>query len=301
MREVNVPDIGDFKEVEVIEVLVKPGDSITAEQSLITVESDKATMEIPAPGAGTVKEMRVKVGDKVSQGTPILVLDEDQADAAPKEKAAPTPEKPKPEPEKPAAAPSPAAQAAGPMTVKVPDIGDFKEVAVIEVLVKPGDTVAPEQSLITVESDKATMEIPSPAAGRITAMKLKVGDKVSEGSTILELELEAEGAAPAAPQARRPKAASAPAAVLPEAAVPPPPPVPKEPQEVAPPPRGRVDKPFRDQVDIDSFDFLNVVIRLHEKLGVDIPEADYGKLATLASTVDYLAARCGVTDKGRDR
>ena len=231
MREVNVPDIGDFKEVEVIEVLVKPGDSITAEQSLITVESDKATMEIPAPGAGTVKEMRVKVGDKVSQGTPILVLDEDQADAAPKEKAAPTPEKPKPEPEKPAAAPSPAAQAAGPMTVKVPDIGDFKEVAVIEVLVKPGDTVAPEQSLITVESDKATMEIPSPAAGRITAMKLKVGDKVSEGSTILELELEAEGAAPAAPQARRPKAASAPAAVLPEAAVPPPPPVPKEPQD----------------------------------------------------------------------
>jgi pyruvate dehydrogenase E2 component (dihydrolipoamide acetyltransferase) len=229
MREVNVPDIGDFKEVEVIEVLVKAGDSITAEQSLITVESDKATMEIPAPGAGTVKELRVKVGDKVSQGTPILVLDEDQADAAPKEKAAPEPEKPKPEPEKPAAAPAPAAQAAGPMTVKVPDIGDFKEVAVIEVLVKPGDTVAPEQSLITVESDKATMEIPSPAAGRITAMKLKVGDKVSEGSTILELEL--EGAAPAAPQARQPKAASAPAAVLPEAAVPQPPPVPKEPQD----------------------------------------------------------------------
>jgi len=235
MREVNVPDIGDFKEVEVIEVLVKAGDSITAEQSLITVESDKATMEIPAPGAGTVKEMRVKVGDKVSQGMPILVLDEDQADAAPKEKAAPTPEKPKPEPdkpkpepEKPAVAPAPAAQAAGPMTVKVPDIGDFKEVAVIEVLVKPGDTVAPEQSLITVESDKATMEIPSPAAGRITAVKLKVGDKVSEGSTILELEL--EGAAPAAPQARQPKAASAPAAV-PEAAVPPPPPVPKEPQD----------------------------------------------------------------------
>jgi pyruvate dehydrogenase E2 component (dihydrolipoamide acetyltransferase) len=228
MREVNVPDIGDFKEVEVIEVLVKAGDSITAEQSLITVESDKATMEIPAPGAGTVKEMRVKVGDKVSQGTPILMLDEAKADggdkaapAAEKTKAAPlarAPEKPKPEP---ASAP------AGPMTVKVPDIGDFKEVEVIEVLVKPGDTVAPEQSLITVESDKATMEIPSPAAGKITAMKVKVGDKVSEGSTILELE--AEGAAPAA-EAKSPKAQPKPAAV-PEAAVPQRPPVPKEPQE----------------------------------------------------------------------
>jgi pyruvate dehydrogenase E2 component (dihydrolipoamide acetyltransferase) len=235
MREVTVPDIGDFKEVEVIEVLVKTGDSITAEQSLITVESDKATMEIPAPGAGTVKEMRVKVGDKVSQGMPILVLEEDKADASPQEQekaqAAPKSDKPKsekPKSEKPAATPAPAATAAGPMTVKVPDIGDFKEVEVIEVLVKPGDTVAAEQSLITVESDKATMEIPSPAAGRIMAMKLKVGDKVSEGSAILDLE--AEGKASAAPAARQPKAATVPAAV-PETAVPQPPPVPKEPQD----------------------------------------------------------------------
>ncbi len=235
MREVSVPDIGDFKDVEIIEVLVKAGDRITAEQSLITVESDKATMEIPAPGAGTVRELRVKVGDKVSQGTPILTLDEDKAEAASKEKEKPEPEKPKPEPEKPKESPAPQAAkqapaktAGGPMTVKVPDIGDFKEVAVIEVLVKPGDTVAPEQSLITVESDKATMEIPSPAAGRIAAVKIKVGDKVSEGSPILELE--AEGAASAAPQATQPKAASAPAAV-PEAAVPHPPPVPKEPQD----------------------------------------------------------------------
>ena len=232
MKEISVPDIGDFKDVEVIEVLVKAGDTIAAEQSLITVESDKATMEIPAPGAGTVKEMRVKVGDKVSQGTPILVLDEAKADggkqapAAEKDQAAAVPEKkaaPAPEPARPA--PAPAARRAGPMTVKVPDIGDFKDVAVIEVLVKPGDTVANEQSLITVESDKATMEIPSPAAGKITAVKLKVGDKVSEGSTILELE--AEGAAPAATST---KAQPAPAAV-PEVAAPHRPPVPKEPQE----------------------------------------------------------------------
>jgi len=211
MREVSVPDIGDFKDVEVIEVLVKAGDRIAVEQSLITVESDKATMEIPAPGAGTVRELRVKVGDKVSQGTPILVLDEAKDEAPKAALVAATPE--------PASAPAPApapearAAGAGPMTVKVPDIGDFKDVAVIEVLVKPGDTVTNEQSLITVESDKATMEIPSPAAGRITAVKIKVGDKVSEGSTILELE--AEGASPAVPEAAAPQR----------------PPVPMEPQD----------------------------------------------------------------------
>ncbi|MGH8720747.1 MAG: biotin/lipoyl-containing protein, partial [Burkholderiales bacterium] len=118
MREINVPDIGDFKEVEVIEVLVKAGDTITAEQSLITVESDKATMEIPAPGAGVVKEMRIKVGDKVSQGTPILVLDEAQAHAPAQE--APAAQKATLAPAPAKAAPAPAAKSAGPMTVKVP-------------------------------------------------------------------------------------------------------------------------------------------------------------------------------------
>jgi pyruvate dehydrogenase E2 component (dihydrolipoamide acetyltransferase) len=242
MKEVSVPDIGDFKDVEVIEVLVKAGDTIAAEQSLITVESDKATMEIPAPGAGVVKELRVKVGDKVSQGTPILVLDEAKGNGeAPKdkekEKPAPAAEKPKetPRPSEPKReAPAAAKAAGGPMTVKVPDIGDFKDVAVIEVLVKPGDTVAPEQSLITVESDKATMEIPSPAAGRITSVKLKVGDKVSEGSAILELEAEgAASAAPAKQEAKPAAAAPAPAgsAEFEAPAVPQRPPVPKEPQE----------------------------------------------------------------------
>jgi pyruvate dehydrogenase E2 component (dihydrolipoamide acetyltransferase) len=227
MKEVSVPDIGDFKDVEVIEVLVKPGDAVAAEQSLITVESDKATMEIPAPGAGTVRELRVKVGDKVSQGTPILVLDEEAKGEAPK--AAPAAATPKTA-SAPASAPAPEARVAGggPMTVKVPDIGDFKDVAVIEVLVKPGDTVANEQSLITVESDKATMEIPAPAAGKITEVKLKVGDKVSEGSTILMLE--ADAAAPAAAQTK-PSRAEPGRAAVPEAAAPQRPPVPKEPQE----------------------------------------------------------------------
>jgi len=198
MREVSVPDIGDFKEVEVIEVLVKPGDTIAAEQSLITVESDKATMEIPAPGAGVVKELRLKVGDKVSRGSPILVLEESATNPKPAAAAA----APKP-------APAPAAPIAGgeAMTVNVPDIGDFKDIEVIEVLVKPGDSVAKEQSLITLESDKATMEIPSPAAGVVQEVRLKTGDKVSEGAAILVLRAGAT-AAPA-PTATVPAAAFA--------------------------------------------------------------------------------------------
>jgi len=164
--EVQVPDIGDFKEVEVIEVLVKPGDTVKAEQSLITVESDKASMEIPSSAAGVVKEMRVKLGDKVSQGSLVLVLDATGGAAAPAPAPAPAAAKAAapakaPAPPPPAASAPAAAPAAGPIEVVVPDIGDFKDVEVIEVLVKPGDTVTKEQSLITVESDKASMEIPS--------------------------------------------------------------------------------------------------------------------------------------------
>jgi pyruvate dehydrogenase E2 component (dihydrolipoamide acetyltransferase) len=185
MSQVVVPDIGDFKEVEVIEVLVKPGDTVSKEQSLITLESDKATMEIPSPAAGVVKELKVRTGDKVSQGSPILVLD---AKEEPRRKEAPKAEK-KPEPPKADKKPEPPSAPAGAaQTVPVPDIGDFKEVEVIEVLVKPGDKVAREQSLITLESDKATMEIPSPDAGVVKELKVKVGDKVSKGAPILVLE-----------------------------------------------------------------------------------------------------------------
>ena len=247
MKEVAVPDIGDFKEVEVIEILVKPGDTVAAEQSLITVESDKASMEIPSPGAGVVKELRLKVGDKVSQGSAILVLEEAGAPAAPAPQAAPAAAKPTPAAPAPAAPssastaprPAPAAASAEPMTVKVPDIGDFKEVEVIEVLVKPGDTVAKEQSLITLESDKATMEIPSPAAGVVQELRVKTGDKVSEGAAILVLK--AGGAeAPAAQPTVAPAGARAGAAAA-AATAPSPfpgptlaatlPPVPREPRE----------------------------------------------------------------------
>ena len=215
MSQVVVPDIGDFKEVEVIEVLVKPGDAVTKEQSLITLESDKATMEIPSPSDGVVQSMKVKVGDKVSKGTPILELDA---------KDAPRKEAPKPEPAKPASKAN-----GGTQTVSVPDIGDFKEVEVIEVLVKPGDSVSKEQSLITLESDKATMEIPSPGAGRVQSIKVKVGDKVAKGSAILVLE-GSTGAAPATtPKAAQPSAPAAPQPVPAAAATPRP--VPREPRE----------------------------------------------------------------------
>ncbi|KDC70594.1 biotin/lipoyl-containing protein, partial [Bordetella bronchiseptica] len=156
--EIKVPDIGDFKEVEVIEVLVSAGDTIKAEQSLITVESDKASMEIPASAAGVVKSVKVKVGDKIAEGTVILEVEAaGAAAAAPKAEQAPeAAEAPKADAAKAEAPQAEAPAAAGPIEVKVPDIGDFKEVEVIEVLVAEGDTIKAEQSLITVESDKAS-------------------------------------------------------------------------------------------------------------------------------------------------
>src|SRR6266850_467612 len=218
MSQVVVPDIGDFKEVEVIEVLVKPGDAVSKEQSLITLESDKATMEIPSPAAGVVKAIKVKTGDKVSQGSPILELDaKDEPKKADVKKEEPKKQEP---PRQTQAQPAPAAAArsgAGVQTVTVPDIGDFKEVEVIEVLVKPGDKIAKEQSLVTLESDKATMEIPSPTAGTVKEIRIKTGDKVSQGSVILVLEGTEQRAEPRSePKAEAPKAA--PSAPAPKAA-----------------------------------------------------------------------------------
>jgi pyruvate dehydrogenase E2 component (dihydrolipoamide acetyltransferase) len=181
--EVQVPDIGDFDEVAVIELLVKVGDTVKAEQSLITVESDKASMEIPSSTAGIVKELRVKLGDKVKQGSVVLVVEAAGAAAAP----AAAPAAAVAAPAAPVTAPA-AAVASGPVQVHVPDIGDFKDVAVIEVMVKPGDTIKVEQSLITVESDKASMEIPSSAAGVLKELKVKVGDKVNIGDLLAILE-----------------------------------------------------------------------------------------------------------------
>ncbi|GAB7261721.1 pyruvate dehydrogenase complex dihydrolipoyllysine-residue acetyltransferase [Dickeya ananatis] len=206
VKEVEVPDIGG-DEVEVTEVMVNVGDTVAAEQSLITVEGDKASMEVPAPFAGTVKEIRIKTGDKVKTGSLIMVFE--VAGAAPS--AAPAPAA-----SAPAAAP---AVSGGAKDVNVPDIGG-DEVEVTEVLVKVGDKVAAEQSLITVEGDKASMEVPAPFAGTVKEIKVSTGSKVKTGSLIMVFEV--EGAAPAAaPVAAAPApavSAPAPAAAAPAAA-----------------------------------------------------------------------------------
>ena len=200
--EVKVPDIGDFDEVAVIELLVKVGDTVKAEQSLITVESDKASMEIPSSTAGVVKELRVALGDKVKEGSVVLVVEAAGEAAAPAPAAAAAASAPvaapAPAPAPAAAAPAAAPVVSGPVQVFVPDIGDFKDVAVIEVFVKPGDTIKVEQSLITVESDKASMEIPSSHAGVLKELKVKVGDTVNIGDLLAILEGAAGAAAPAA-------------------------------------------------------------------------------------------------------
>jgi pyruvate dehydrogenase E2 component (dihydrolipoamide acetyltransferase) len=221
--EVKVPDIGDFKDVAIIELLVKVGDTVKAEQSLITVESDKASMEIPCSHAGVVKELKVGLGDKINEGTVVLMLE--VAGAAAAAPAAPATAPAAVAAAAPVAAPAPAAPVAaavGRIEVVVPDIGDFKDVAVIELLVKVGDTVKAEQSLITVESDKASMEIPSSHAGVIKELKVALGDKVNQG-TLLAI-VEGEGAAvaaaaPASAPAAAPAAAPAQAASAPAVAV----------------------------------------------------------------------------------
>ena len=200
--EINVPDIG-ADEVEITEILVKVGDKVEAEQSLITVEGDKASMEVPSPQAGIVKEIKVSVGDKTETGKLIMIFDSADGAAA----AAPAQEEKK---EAAPAAAAPAAAAAA-KEVNVPDIGG-DEVEVTEILVKVGDTVAAEQSLITVEGDKASMEVPAPFAGTVKEIKINTGDKVSTGSLIMIFEVAgAEGAAAPA-QAAAPAPAAAPAA-----------------------------------------------------------------------------------------
>jgi pyruvate dehydrogenase E2 component (dihydrolipoamide acetyltransferase) len=198
--EVKVPDIGDYKDIPVIEVLVKVGDTVEKEQSLVTLESDKATMDVPSTEAGIVKEVKVKVGDNVSEGSLIVVLEGGA-------QAAPAAEAPKAAAAKPAeTAAAPAASGGGTIEVKVPDIGDFKDIPVIEISVKVGDTVEKEQSLVTLESDKATMDVPSPEAGTVKEIRVKIGDNVSEGSLIVVLEGGASSAPAAAPKQEAPKA-----------------------------------------------------------------------------------------------
>jgi pyruvate dehydrogenase E2 component (dihydrolipoamide acetyltransferase) len=212
--DIAVPDIGDFDEVTVIELLVKPGDTIKADQSLLTVESDKASMEIPSSAAGVVKEIKVKLGDKVKQGSIVLSLESADSGAVSAPKAAPAQEIRSQAASVSVAIVAVSAPAAsGPIEIHVPDIGDFKDVTVIEVLVKVGDSIKVEQSLITVESDKASMEIPSSGAGVLKDLKVKLGDKINIGDLLAVLEGSAGAGSAAAP-------ASAPAPVTAEPTAP---------------------------------------------------------------------------------
>ena len=224
--EVRVPDIGDFTDVEIIDVLVKEGDEVAAEDPLITLETDKASMDVPSPQAGKVVGLAVQKGGRVSEGDVIVTLEIEGGGSreAPAGRPAegkrqapvaePAPEEREPAPAQARSAPEPkpgraASPAQGRREVAVPDIGDFQSVEIIEVHVQQGDTVAAEDPLITLESDKAAMDVPSPAAGKVVELKVGKGDRVSEGDVVLILEggdAESAGAG-AAPTEERPTAA----------------------------------------------------------------------------------------------
>jgi dihydrolipoamide dehydrogenase len=212
--EIKVPDIGDFADVPIIEVLVSPGDEVVPEDPLITLESDKATMDVPAPQGGVVRELKVDVGDTVSEGSVILTLEGAAAGDGGGDKEHVSGEGAE-EPVTHQASYGSEAGVYETIEVHVPDIGDFSDVPIIEVLVSAGDEVAPEDPLITLESDKATMDVPSPAAGTVKELAVQVGDTVSEGTLILRLDAagtNGRGPAPAVPEPAAAPAAPAPAA-----------------------------------------------------------------------------------------
>jgi len=203
-KDIQVPDIGDFEDVPIVEILVNEGDVIDAETPLVTLESDKAAMDVPSPAAGKVKEILVSVGDNVSQGSRLMVLETEEAGADESgeagadesgeagESSAEAQEKQQPG----GADTDTQSQAGGTTAVSVPDIGDFSGVEVIEVHVSAGDTLKAEDPMITLESDKATMDVPAPAGGTVAEVLVKTGDRVSQGDPVLTLE--GGGQAPAA-------------------------------------------------------------------------------------------------------
>jgi len=257
--DITVPDLGDFKDVEVIDVLVKPGDQIDVDTPLLTLETEKATIDVPATAAGTLTSLALKKGDRVSKGSLIGQVDAKGAAPAKAEPAAPKAAKATGTAEEPVSTPSisleqsqknagapaksaPVSSGGGaPSTLSIPDIGDFKDVEVIDVLVKAGDRIEVDTPLLTLETEKATIDVPSTGAGVLKSLALKKGDRVSKGSLIGQLE--GAGGAPATAPAAAPKAEAAPApraeAPAPKAATPAPqaapaPAAPKAPAGLAP-------------------------------------------------------------------
>ncbi|WP_339866451.1 dihydrolipoyllysine-residue acetyltransferase [Pseudohongiella nitratireducens] len=220
VENIKVPDLGDSSDVEVIEILVNEGDSVQENDSLLVLESDKAAMEIPSPKSGVIKKILVKVGDQVNEGHEIFAMDieggSEEAPAEEKEEASAESESAADEPasEADSSDSEPAAEAGATSveTIKVPDIGGDSDVEIIEVHVAVGDEISAEDALITLESDKAAMDVPSPKGGVVKSLKIKVGDKVSEGSGIIELEVQGAAPAPAAEKPAKASQSSAPAA-----------------------------------------------------------------------------------------
>ena len=275
--EVVVPDIGDFSDVEVIEVLVAPGDRLKVEDSIVTLESDKATMEIPSPVAGVVRELKVKVGDKITQGDLLLLLEADEEEAPAPDASTPPevlpdaapadpPERvPSGEIAAPAPTPAGATEAVEVEEIRLPDLGDFHDVEVIELLVQPGDRIAAEDSVLTLASEKATMEIPSPKAGLVQATKVAVGDKINQGQVIMLLEV-ASGSADAG-QAGASAAAQEPAESVFEPAAPAEPGG-RAPGDKAPQPRPVIAKP--SDAPRSGAHASPAVRRFARELGVDL-------------------------------
>jgi pyruvate dehydrogenase E2 component (dihydrolipoamide acetyltransferase) len=276
IETIKVPDIGGAEGVEVIEVCVKPGDSVSAEQSLIVLESDKASMEIPSPKAGKVVKVLINVGDKASEGTLVLELETAAAaEAAPVAATAPAPVQ----------APAAASTATSELAVAVPDIGGAEGVEVIEVCVKVGQDVKEGESLIVLESDKASMEIPSPASGKVVSLAINVGDKASQGTAILVL---ASGSAPAAGNA-----VAAPAPVA--AAAAPAAPAASGPLAVAVPDIGGAEGVAVIEVCVKAGDEVkegdSLIVLESDKASMEIPSPASGKVISLAIKVGDTASQ----------
>ncbi|HET6410759.1 MAG TPA: dihydrolipoyllysine-residue acetyltransferase [Anaeromyxobacter sp.] len=264
--DVKIPPLGDYKDVPVIEVLVKPGDSVRENDALVTLESDKATMDVPAPASGRVRELRLKVGDRVSEGALVAVLDEaDGATAVARGPSSSAPAAPPPKRMAPVA-PAPqapegdlpkATAASDTIEVRIPSLGDYRDVPVIDVLVHPGEVVHANDALLTLESDKATMDVPAPGPGRVRELKVKVGDRVSEGTVVAVLE--GAGAAPLPAEAASPR----------EAALPPPP-APAAPPKALAPPEAPTPPPETERVAHAS----PSVRKLARELGVELSRVE---------------------------
>ncbi|MHC8289337.1 dihydrolipoyllysine-residue acetyltransferase [Pseudomonas sp. XS1P51] len=286
---IRVPDIGSG-EGEVIELFVKVGDRIEADQSILTLESDKASMEIPAPKAGIVKSLKVKIGDRLKEGDELLELEVEGAAApAPAAAAAPAAKaeaKPAAAPAAAAPAPATAPTAATTQQVHVPDIGSSGKAQIIEIQVKVGDTVEADQSLITLESDKASMEIPSPAAGVVESISVKLNDEVGTGDLILALKV----AGAAAPAAAAPAQAAAPAAAAPAPAAAPAAPVADSVQDIHVPDIGSAGKAKIIEVLVKAGDTVeadqSLITLESDKASMEIPSPAAGVVESVSIKLD---------------